>query len=49
MITPLLIIILALTMAGLGALRYGLQHVSTGYEDEYGFHEGVMKMRRVKR
>jgi hypothetical protein len=37
----MLIALLCLAIAGLGALWFALKTSVRGYEDDYGFHEGV--------
>ena len=41
MTPPMLLTLLLLTVASLGALWYGVKHAVRGYEDEFGFHEGI--------
>jgi len=41
MTPPMLIALLVLTLTSLGALWYGVKHAVRGYEDEFGFHEGI--------
>jgi hypothetical protein len=37
----MIITILFLALAGLVTLNYFIKNAATGYEDEYGFHEGT--------
>ena len=42
MITPMIIIVvIASILLGGAALIYAMRHMVDGYQDEYGFHEGV--------
>jgi hypothetical protein len=40
MIVYMIITLLALALAGLAVLNHAIKSAATGYEDEYGFHEG---------
>ena len=48
MISYLLITMMLLTLAGLGALLHALNHVADGYEDDTGFHDAGLRPARVK-
>lgn len=41
MIVLMIIALLLVIVAGVVTLKHAVKHAVTGYEDEFGFHEGV--------
>lgn len=41
MITLMIVASLLVIIAGLFTLKHAVKHAATGYEDEFGFHEGA--------
>jgi hypothetical protein len=47
MITAMIITALFLALVGLAVLEYAIKHAAHGYEDQYGFHEGLDPQRAM--
>jgi hypothetical protein len=41
MITAMIITALLIALVGLAVLEYAIKHAASGYQDEFGFHEGL--------
>jgi hypothetical protein len=47
MMIAMIISVLFVALAGLAVFKYAIKHAASGYEDEYGFHEGLDPQRAM--